>query len=79
MWFVCGCFNVRKNGIIYFGVVDFKLYIVEIDELKDNYKYGEIVGFEISEDCLDSRLKYIEVFNDGILKCFNEDIKNIVC
>lgn len=74
--FACGCLNARKNGTIYFGVADFKPHTVETDELKDNHKHGEIVGFEISEDCSDSRSKYIEALNDGILKCFNEDIKN---
>lgn len=74
--FACGCLNARKNGTIYFGVADFKPHTAETDKLKDKHKHGEIVGFEISEIFSDSRSKYIEALNDGILQCFNEDIKN---
>lgn len=70
--FACGCLNARKNGTIYFGIADFKPHTVETQK----HKHGEIVGFEISEDVQDNRSKYIEALNNGILLCFNEDIKN---
>lgn len=68
--FACGCLNLRRNGTIYFGIAD----SVRIDD-KENYKHGEVVGFEIlSEDGQDLRTIYTDALRDGIKKCFISDV-----
>lgn len=70
--FACGCLNARKNGTIYFGVADSK---EPIDG--ETYKHGEIVGFEISENYLNSRDKYTDALKQGISNCFDNNSKHI--
>lgn len=72
--FVCGCFNKRYNGIIYFGIVD---NIVKKNEF-ENYKYGEIVGFKIDENGFNCKNKYIDELWKGIFLYFYGFIKDIV-
>lgn len=49
--FVFVCFNLRVNGIIFFGVGDF---------VEKEYMYGEIVGCKIIEVDDDIRDVYID-------------------
>ncbi|XP_056005998.1 sterile alpha motif domain-containing protein 9-like isoform X2 [Ostrea edulis] len=71
--FACGCLNARKNGTIYFGVAD---SVQNIDD--EEYKHGEIVGFEISEIGYDTRSKYTDALLDGISRCFMSENVAIV-
>lgn len=70
--FACGCLNARKNGTIYFGVAD---DVQKIDG--EEYKHGQVVGFQISESDCDKRSKYTDALREGISRCFYSDTVDI--
>lgn len=76
--FACGCLNKRHNGTIYFGIADNSVKKNEFE----NYKHGEIVGFEIDEIGFNCRQKYTEELRNGIFRYFykftNKIAKNCI-
>lgn len=57
--FICGCLNVDRVGIIYFGVGDSQ-------EQNLKYKYGEILGFMV-DDYKDDINKVFQFFFDDYI------------
>lgn len=68
--FFCGCFNKRRNGIIYFGIGDNCINKSDCEY----FKYGEIVGFLLDDNGLNSKKMYIDVLREVILLCFDDKL-----
>lgn len=66
--FSCGCLNKRRNGTICFGIAD---NCIKKNDY-ENYKHGEIVGFPLDNDGLNSEKMYTDALREAILLCFDD-------
>lgn len=66
--FSCGCLNKRRNGTICFGIADNCIKKGDWE----NYKHGEIVGFPLNYDGLNSRKMYTDALRKAISLCFDD-------